>query len=170
MPSTQEWVPPDVLTALPLDGCGAVDGDCRLLEPLLDEFEVLPDELEEPDELDELEELEDPVLADPVLAAACEAPGSRTATTPAAAMLAIPAAAVVAVSRRRPRARSATARVTARDAAVRRAGYSGLLMSASLTNPVVGAVYVTSPDALILPLPTPGQAWLSRPGTAIMAG
>ena len=161
MPSTQEWVPPDVLTALPLDGCGAVDGDCRLLEPLLDEFEVLPDELEE---------LEDPVLADPVLAAACEAPGSRTATTPAAAMLAIPAAAVVAVSRRRPRARSATARVTARDAAVRRAGYSGLLMSASLTNPVVGAVYVTSPDALILPLPTPGQAWLSRPGTAIMAG
>jgi hypothetical protein len=135
MPWTQKWVPPDVLTAPPLDCCGAADGDCRLLEPLLAEL----GELDEPDELEELD--------DPVLAAAVVAPGSRIATMPAATTLAIPAVAVIAVSRRRPRARSATARATARDAvrdaisrgaasrgavcrgAVGRAGNSGLLMS-----------------------------------------
>lgn len=61
----------------------------------------------------------------PMLAAVvcvCVAPGSTTATAPAASTLAKPAVAVAAFSRRLPRSRSATARVTRRPPARARRG------------------------------------------------
>lgn len=94
---------------------------------------VFPVELLEPDE-PEPDEAEPPLLWDgfaagreldafgaagltvvglAVLADAWVAPGSRTATTPAAATLATETAAVAEARRFRPRSRSATARATA---------------------------------------------------------
>ena len=109
-----------------------------MLELLLeDELDLLLDELDDPvledpllaePELDvpvlefpvldvpvlDVPVLDEPVLDVPVLAAACVAPGSMIATTPATAALAIPTVAVVTFIRRRPRSRSATARDNAR--------------------------------------------------------
>ncbi|HWG01146.1 MAG TPA: hypothetical protein VG164_04775, partial [Trebonia sp.] len=61
MPWTQELVPPEVLTGAPLDCCGLLDGDCRLLELLLEELL-----LEEPLLLEELL-LEEPLLLEELL-------------------------------------------------------------------------------------------------------
>jgi hypothetical protein len=117
-------VPPDVLTGLPLDCCGAEDGAWTLLELLLElllleeELELLPfDGLElppvEPVPEDPVPEdpvpedpvpedpvpvepvLVEPVPVEPVLAAACVAPGRPTAITPTAAALLIPMVAVI---------------------------------------------------------------------------
>ena len=107
-----------MLSGDPLLWTGADDGACRVPE-LLGLLEVLelPDEPEFPG---------DPVLPedaaprdDPVLA--CVEPGSRIATSPAAATLAAEIAAVVLVSQRRPRSRSATAPATL-DAPLRNCG------------------------------------------------
>lgn len=136
---------------MPLDCVGAVDGACRLLElleleepeppdepELSEEFEVpdepeLPEDWEPPEELpgDDVEGPDDPVEAE-----ACVAPGSRSATTPAVATLARETAVVVAASRLRPRSRSATARATA-DGRVRNCR---VLMAASVSRQLVGAV------------------------------
>jgi hypothetical protein len=86
-----------VLTGLPLDCCGADDGVWTLFE-LLELLELLDLSLFE--ELPLCDELpEDPVLDEPVLAAACVAPGSRSASTPATAAPLIPTVAVVTFSR-----------------------------------------------------------------------
>ena len=88
----------------------------------LDPLEVLEPEFCEPDD----EELPVPVLADPppgVVTVACVDPGSTAATTPAPTTLAKLTVAVAAVSRRRPRSRSATARDRSRAAPCRRPGW-----------------------------------------------
>jgi hypothetical protein len=123
-------VPPDVLTGVLLDCVGADDGVCKVpelpvpvdAEPLLAELDPLPDVPEDvvPDD----EACADGVVLVPavdadrpeVLAAACEAPGSTTAITPAATALTTPAEVVAARTDLRPRSRSATARDTARAA------------------------------------------------------
>ena len=125
-----------MLTGVLLDCAGADAGACRppeLLE-LLEELELLDepessDEFElsdEPELLEEGCELPDDLVpddgavpGDPVLA--CVEPDSRIATSPATATLAVEIAAVVLVSQRRPRSRSATARATL-DAPLRNCG------------------------------------------------
>ena len=110
----------------------------------LDPLEVLEPEfcelgeLDEFDELDPLEVLEPefcepvdeeppvPVLADEppgVVTVVCVDPGSTAATTPAPTTLAKLTVAVAAVSRRRPRSRSATARDRSRAVPCRRPGW-----------------------------------------------
>jgi hypothetical protein len=94
----------------------------ELLE-LLDDLE-LDDLEEEPDEPvpvedvpDEVEPSDDELLLDDVpesLTVACVAPGRTTSTAPATATLAKDAVTVVAVSRRLPCSRSATARASCR--------------------------------------------------------
>ena len=79
----------------------------ELLE-LLELFEEEPEEVEPPD---------DELLLDDVpesLTEACVAPGRTTSTAPATATLANDAVTVVAVSRRLPCSRSATARASCR--------------------------------------------------------
>ena len=107
----------------PLPPCGVLDGAWRLPESL-DELLLPEDEL--PEELPVLPEplvpelaLEDPVELDdePVPVAVTAAwldPGRITATAPAASTLAADTVTVAAVSRRRPRSRSATACATRR--------------------------------------------------------
>jgi hypothetical protein len=97
---------------------GSDDDALRLLDPVLVDVldPVLADELDPVLELlcllVVLELAEEPeLLADVV--DVCADPGSVRATTPPAARLAKPAAAVVTRSRLRPRSRSATARATA---------------------------------------------------------
>lgn len=123
-----------MLTGALLDCAGADDGVCRVPEPLLlDDCEPLVAEPEpeldlEPELLpvlfpvpaglagaDELVLVGAAVPDGPeVLAAACEAPGSTTAITPAATALATPVAAVAARTDFRPRSRSVIARDIAR--------------------------------------------------------
>ena len=105
---------------------GELTGDCRVDE--LPELLELPDELDEPDELvpedvpDVPDEVDDPdevdeLLPDDVpesLTEACVAPGRTSSTAPATATLAKDAVTVVAVSRRLPCSRSATARASCR--------------------------------------------------------
>lgn len=131
--------------------------------------------------------VDDPVPADPVLVApvldpapvlvaACVAPGSMSAITPAAAKLAMPTVAVVTLSLCRPRSRSAIAHERARAASrflpwlrggtVRN---SGLLISASLSSPLVLAVEVASKNAMHFTAPRGTRPWRTEPGTAIMA-
>jgi hypothetical protein len=124
-----------VLTGVPLDCAGADAGACRPPE-LLEELELL-DERESFDGFESSDEPELPedecelpddlvpddgaVPDDPVVAEAFVAPGNRIATSPATATLAAEIAAVVLVSQRRPRSRSATARATS-DAPLRNCG------------------------------------------------
>jgi hypothetical protein len=96
-----------------LDWLGELAGDWRV-EELLELFELF-DDVEEPEEPD------DPVpgelLLDDVpesLTEACVAPGRTNTTAPATATLANDAVTVVAVSRRLPCSRSATARASCR--------------------------------------------------------
>jgi hypothetical protein len=106
-----------------LDWLGELAGDCRV-EELLELLELL-EELDEPDEPvpedvpDVPEEVEDPDEVDELLSdvpesltVACVAPGRTTSTAPATATLANDAVTVVAVSRRLPCSRSATARAS----------------------------------------------------------
>lgn len=141
-------MPPEVLTGALLDRVGADDGACSGPEPpVLDELEPVFDELEpllaDPEPLPAVPErlapgepaldgrADDEPWADglvlagaagtaraEVFVAAWEAPGSMIAIAPAAAALATPAAAVTVLSAFRPRSRSATARDTAREAAL----------------------------------------------------
>ena len=90
-------------------------GDWRV-EELLELLEELDEEPEdEPDEPEEVEPSDDELLLDDVpesLTEACVAPGRTTSTAPATATLANAAVTVVAVSRRLPCSRSATARAS----------------------------------------------------------
>jgi len=90
-------------------------GDWRV-EELLELLEELDEEPEdEPDEPEEVEPSDDELLLDDVpesLTEACVAPGRTTSTAPATATLANDAVTVVAVSRRLPCSRSATARAS----------------------------------------------------------
>jgi hypothetical protein len=132
----------------PLLPCGLLDGDCRLPEsldelllpeePLSDELPLLPEPLVPELDVPELEfddpvelELDDPVGLDDepvpvVVTAAWLDPGKITATAPAASTLAADTVTVAVVSRRRPRARSATA------CATRRAGFGSFGLFTSL--------------------------------------
>jgi hypothetical protein len=132
----------------PLLPCGLLDGDCRLPEsldelllpeePLSDELPLLPEPLVPELDVPELEfddpvelELDDPVGLDDepvpvVVTAAWLDPGKSTATAPAASTLAADTVTVAVVSRRRPRARSATA------CATRRAGFGSFGLFTSL--------------------------------------
>ena len=111
-----------------MDWLGELAGDWRV-EELLELFELLELLLELLELFDELEELEEPVPAEDVpdepelpddellpddvpesLTEACVAPGSTATSAPATATLAKDAVTVVAVSRRLPCSRSATAR------------------------------------------------------------
>jgi hypothetical protein len=146
-------VPPDVLTGVLLDCVGADDGVRKVpelpvpddAEPLLAELDPLPDVPEDlvPDDEACADGL---VLAGAVdsdrpevLAAACEAPGSTTAITPAATALTAPAAMVAVRTDLRPRSRSAAARDTARAASRSRRSSDesirkcGVLMPISVT-------------------------------------
>jgi hypothetical protein len=116
-----------------LDWLGELAGDWRveellelfelleLLLELLELFDELEEELEEPvpaeDVPDEPELPDDELLPDDVpesLTEACVAPGRTSSTAPATATLAKDAVTVVAVSRRLPCSRSATARASCR--------------------------------------------------------
>jgi hypothetical protein len=93
-----------------LDWLGVLAGDWRVEEllELLEELEEEPEEVEPSD---------DELLLDDVpesLTEACVAPGRTTSTAPATATLANDAVTVVAVSRRLPCSRSATARASCR--------------------------------------------------------
>ena len=115
-----------------MDWLGELAGDWRV-EELLELFELLELLLELLELFDELEELEEPVPAEDVpdepelpddellpddvpesLTEACVAPGSTATSAPATATLAKDAVTVVAVSRRLPCSRSATARASCR--------------------------------------------------------
>jgi hypothetical protein len=99
-----------------LDWLGALAGDWRV-EELLELLEELLELFEEPDEPEEVEPPDDELLLDDVpesLTEACVAPGRTTSTAPATATLANDAVTVVAVSRRLPCSRSATARASCR--------------------------------------------------------
>ena len=100
-----------------MDWLGVLAGDWRV-EELLELLEELDEEPEdEPDEPEEVEPSDDELLLDDVpesLTEACVAPGRTTSTAPATATLANDAVTVVAVSRRLPCARSATARASCR--------------------------------------------------------
>ena len=95
------------------------DLDDELDEPVPEEVPDEPDVVEDPDVVDELDEPpdDDVLLPDDVpesLTDACVDPGSTTSTAPVTATLAKDAATVVAVSRRLPCSRSATARASCR--------------------------------------------------------
>jgi hypothetical protein len=156
-----ELKPPPPPDWTPLDGAWKPLPDELLLDPsdeLLDEpadpvdpaepVEPEPD-VEPPDEL----ELDDELLPVLVTAAWLE-PGRIAATTPATATLAKDTVTVVALSRRRPCSRSATARATCRPAPwsdVRRgpaAGSSQLFTLTSLARTAVSAVGEVSADVL----------------------
>ena len=100
-----------------MDWLGVLAGDWRV-EELLELLEELDEEPEdEPDEPEEVEPSDDELLLDDVpesLTEACVAPGRTTSTAPATATLANDAVTVVAVSRRLPCSRSATARASCR--------------------------------------------------------
>jgi hypothetical protein len=99
-----------------LDWLGALAGDWRV-EELLELLEELLELFEEPDEPEEVEPPDDELLLDDVpesLTEACVAPGRTAITAPATATLANDAVTVVAVSRRLPCSRSATARASCR--------------------------------------------------------
>ena len=99
-----------------MDWLGVLAGDWRV-EELLELFEELEELEEEPDEPEEVEPSDDELLLDDVpesLTEACVAPGRTTSTAPATATLANDAVTVVAVSRRLPCSRSATARASCR--------------------------------------------------------
>jgi hypothetical protein len=104
-----------------LDWLGELAGDWRV-EELLELFEELDEEDDEPDEPEEVEPEEDEPLDDELLlddvpeslTEACVAPGRTISTAPATATLANDAVTVVAVSRRLPCSRSATARASCR--------------------------------------------------------
>ena len=105
-----------------MDWLGEFAGDCRveelleLLEELLELFEF-EEEPFEPEVVEEVEPSDDELLLDDVpesLTEACVAPGRTTSTAPATATLANDAVTVVAVSRRLPCSRSATARASCR--------------------------------------------------------
>ena len=99
-----------------MDWLGELAGDWRAGD-LFELFELLElfDDVEEPDEPDDPVPVE--LLLDDVpesLTEACVAPGRITSTAPATATLANDAVTVVAVSRRLPCSRSATARASCR--------------------------------------------------------
>ena len=99
-----------------MDWLGVLAGDWRV-EELLELLEELLELFEEPDEPEEVEPPDDELLLDDVpesLTEACVAPGRTTSTAPATATLANDAVTVVAVSRRLPCSRSATARASCR--------------------------------------------------------
>ena len=102
-----------------MDWLGVLAGDWRV-EELLELLELLEELLELFEELEEPEVVEPPedeLLLDDVpepLTEACVAPGRTTSTAPATATLANDAVTVVAVSRRLPCSRSATARASCR--------------------------------------------------------
>jgi hypothetical protein len=107
-----------------LDWLGELAGDWRVdeLPEFSDELDELDDEPDEPDEpVPEkapdvpAEPPDDALLSEDVpepFTAAWVAPGRTASTTPASATLAKDAVTVVAVSRRRPCSRSATARAS----------------------------------------------------------
>jgi hypothetical protein len=147
------YVPPDVDDSAPLvDWAGELEGDWRVDEPLelLDEFD---DELDELDELDGLDELVPDELVPDELAGllavlscddvpesftvVCAAPGRTAISAPVTATLAKDTVMVVALRRRLPCSRSATARAISR-----------LFMSPSLTRTAVWTVRGKSENAL----------------------
>jgi hypothetical protein len=156
----------------PLDGAWSPLFDELLLDPsdeLLDEppepldpvdpLELVPEFDVEP--VDELE-LDEDLL--PVLVAAWLVPGSITATAPATATLARDTVVVVAFSRRRPCARSATPRATCRAASRSvppRACSFHLFTFTSVTRPAVSAVVELSANVL-----SATGAGYRRPGVA----
>ena len=100
-----------------MDWLGALAGDWMVEEllELLELFELFDDAEEEPDEPDDPVPVE--LVPDDVpesLAEAWVAPGSTATSAPATATLAKDAVTVVAVSRRLPCSRSATARASCR--------------------------------------------------------
>ena len=100
-----------------MDWLGEFAGDWRVEEllellELLELFEELEELEEEPDDPVPVELLLDDVPES--LAEACVAPGSTATSAPATATLANDAVTVVAVSRRLPCSRSATARASRR--------------------------------------------------------
>ena len=151
-----------------MDWLGELTGDCRVDE--LPELPELPDVLDEPDEPvpedvpDVPDEVDDPDEPDDVpesLTEACVAPGSTATSAPATATLAKDAVTVVAVSRRLPCSRSATARASCRalawpaarsrralSLAPLRSRFSRLSMSTSLPRPAEGPVRAGSKNAL----------------------
>ena len=103
-----------------MDWLGVLAGDWRV-EELLELLELLEELLELlelfEEEPEEVEPPDDELLLDDVpesLTEACVAPGRTTSTAPATATLANDAVTVVAVSRRLPCSRSATARASCR--------------------------------------------------------
>jgi hypothetical protein len=172
VPPEVELKPPPPPDWTPLDGAWKPLLDELLLDPsdeLLDEpadpadpLEPEPD-VEPPDEL----ELDDELLPVLVTAAWLE-PGRIAATTPATATLAKDTVTVVALSRRRPCSRSATACATCCPApwsGVRRgpaAGSSQLFTSMSLARTAVSAVGEVSADVLS----TRGRGFARACGTA----
>jgi hypothetical protein len=123
-----------------LDWLGELAGDWMVeeLDELLEELELDELELDVPDELDELLLVDDP---ESLVVLACVAPGSTATSAPATATLANDAVTVVAVSRRRPCSRSATARASCR-------AFSRLSMSVSLPRPAEEAVRARSKNPL----------------------
>jgi hypothetical protein len=122
-------VPPDVDEAPLLDWLGELAGDWRVEElPELLELLELPELLELLELLERFDDVEeepvepdDPVPVEVVpddvpdcLTEACVAPGSTATSAPATATLAKDAVTVVALSRRLPCSRSATARASCR--------------------------------------------------------
>ena len=161
------------MDALPLDWLGELAGDWMEDEPdeLLEELDEPEFELDEPEpepelelELDVPDELEELLLVDDpesLTVVACVAPGSTATSAPATATLANDAVTVVAVSRRRPCSRSATARASCR-------AFSRLSMSISLPRPAEEAVRARSKNPLrprrLALLEPPGFAWASEAG------
>jgi hypothetical protein len=141
----------------PLTFCGWLTGCCRLSELLL-ELELLPElaEFEDPlvEEFDEplVEEFDEPLVEEPdallsgdVLDTdACVEPGSTAITMPAAATEAKDTVMVVALRRRRPCSRSATAR------AIWRPRSSQLFMALSLPLVAVSILRKKSQQAMKL--------------------
>jgi hypothetical protein len=145
-----------------LDWPGELAGDWRVDE-LLDELdELVPEELvpedevpdvpDVPDEVDELLSDDDP---ESLTEACVVAPGRAASTAPATATLAKDAATVVAVSRRLPCSRSATARASWRAAS----RSSRLSMSTSLPWRAEGPVRARSEN----PLSPPSRPLLADP-------
>jgi hypothetical protein len=138
-----------------LDWLGELAGDWRVAE-LLDELDELvpeealvpeedvPDVPDVPDDVDELLSDDDPGF----LTEACVvAPGRTASTAPATATLAKDAVTVVAVSRRLPCSRSATARANCRAAS----RSPRLSMSTSVPRPAEGPVRARSRNPLSPP-------------------
>jgi hypothetical protein len=143
------WEPEPVLADEPPDPVLADEPP----EPVLADEPPEPVLADEPPDPVLADEPPDPVLADEppgVVAAGCVDPGSTAATTPAPTTLAKLTVAVAAVSRRRPRSRSATARDKSRPVACRRPGwpYDGSPRGSGLLIPPVSHTQMWRPYIL----------------------